>query len=202
MRRAPAILIAWALAAAGCGGSSPPASADDYEDVTEKWTRHGRDHADTHGELVIEQTIDVFATFKSPEWRAAYIAYLTEREDLSPAAVAELTEKSKAEAAAGYEVELLVATYDRRANDLQKGARSTWRVALVDDAGVEIVASEVKRDRRPTSEIKAEFPELGGFHSPYVARFPRTVDLLRPEARKFKLKVTSTQGGVTMVWHE
>jgi hypothetical protein len=64
------------------------------------------------------------------------------------------------------------------------------------------VASEIKRDRRPRSEIAADFPAMGDFHEPYVARFPRTVNLLRPGAQRFSLKVTSSQVGVELVWAE
>jgi hypothetical protein len=201
------------VAAAGCAGTPPPVrltdewpsrrpSADDYEDVTEKWTRHGRDHADPDGKIVVEQTIDVVATFKAPEWRAAHIAHMASRHDLPRSEVAALTKKSQEEAADHYEVQLLVATYDKRANDLQKNERSTWRIALVDDAGVEIRPSQVKRDRRPRTEIEADYPGLGDFHTAYVVTFPRTLDLLRPDARRFSLKVTSSQGGVTMTWSE
>ncbi|HUS67908.1 MAG TPA: hypothetical protein VMZ28_25405 [Kofleriaceae bacterium] len=206
------LLIASLLLGAACAGSSPPvklsdewparASADDYDDIHEKWTRHGRDHADPDGKLEIAETIDVYATFKSPEWRAAYIAHRAELHAMPRSEVAALTKQAQEEMAQHYEVQLLVSTWDRRANDLNKGKRSTWRVALMDDQGHEIVADDIKRDRRPASEIKADYPDLGGFHTAYVARFPRTVDLLRPDARKFSLKVTSSQGGVTMTWSE
>lgn len=199
--------------AAACGGASDPPvqlssawpqKADDYDEVNEKWTRHGRDNSGLggHERHRLEQTIDVYATFKSPEWRTAWIAHRAEKHHLSPAAVQELTARARAEDSDHYEVALLVATHDRRSNDLQKGARSTWRVALVDESGSEIVASEIKRDRRPHVEIAAEFPHMGDFHQPYVARFPRSVDLLRPEARRFLLKVTSEQGGVVLEWRE
>jgi len=211
MRRALTIVLPL-LALAGCRTSSPPIElssawprkAGDFDDVNEKWTRHGRDNSGLGGEqrYRLEQTIDIYATFKSPEWRAAWIAHQAERHHLSQTAVRELTDKAKVEDAERYEVALLVATHDRRSNDLQKGTRSTWRVALVDESGTEIVASEIKRDRRPHVEIAAEFPHMGDFHEPYVARFPRSVDLLRPEAHRFLLKVTSEQGGVVLEWRE
>jgi hypothetical protein len=198
------------LALGGCGASDPPVEltgtwptkTDDFDDVTERWTRHGRDNSGLGGEQRhrLEQTIDVYATFKSPEWRVAYVAHQASRHNLSQAAVRELVDKEKKEDADRYEVALLVATHDRRSNDLQKGARSTWRVALVDEAGTEIIASEIKRDRRPRFEIAAEFPHMGDFHEPYVARFPRSVDLLRPGAHRFQLKVTSEQGAVVLEW--
>ena len=209
-RRALAVPLA-ALLIAGCGGAEPvdldggwPSKTAEFEDVNEKWTRHGRDNSGLGGQQRhrLEQTIDVYATFKSPEWRAAYIARQAKRHHLSQAAVRELTDKAKAEDAERYEVALLVATHDRRSNDLQKGTRSTWRVALVDGSGTEIVASEIKRDRRSRVEIASEFPHMGDFHEPYVARFPRSVDLLRPDASRFQLKVTSAQGAVVLEWRE
>lgn len=207
--RAPALLLLL-LCAAGCGGSEPPVElsgawprqAGDFDEVTERWTRHGRDNSGLGGDQRhrLEQVIDVYATFKSPEWRAAYIAHQAERHRMAAPAVRELTARERAEDADHYEVMLLVATHERRANDLQKGARSAWRVALVDDAGREIVATDIKRDRRPRDAIMAEFPHMGDFHQPYVARFPRTVDLLRPGARRFQLKVTGEQGAVVLEW--
>jgi hypothetical protein len=207
MRLLPALCLI-----AACAGSPPPVvlsnewparvSAGDYEDIHEKWTRHGRDHQDPDGKIEIAETLDVYATFKSPEWRAAYIAHRADLHDLPRSEVDALTKQAQEEMEKHYEVTLLVSTWDRRANDLNKGKRSTWRVALVDDQGREIVAEEVKRDRRPASEIKADYPDLGGFHTAYVAKFPRTVDLLRDGARRFSLKVTSSQGGVTMTWSE
>lgn len=212
MRRGLTGVLLVALAAAGCGASDPPVQLssawpqdpDDFDEVNERWTRHGRDNSGLGGEQRhrLEQVIDVYATFKSPEWRAAWIAHQADKHRLSRQAVQELTEKARKEDAEHYEVALLVATHDRRSNDLQKGARSTWRVALVDEGGTEIVASEIKRDRRAPVEIAAEFPHMGDFHEPYVARFPRSVDLLRPGARRFLLKVTSEQGGVVLEWRE
>jgi hypothetical protein len=203
----PLVLVVVLVAA--CSSAPPPvqlsdrwpARAGDYRDVSRKWTRHGRQHSspDSHGNI-IDQTVDVFATFKSPEWRAAYVRYRAERNKLPPSEVAAMTARQQSDAQQGYEVMLLVATYDKRLNDLQKGARSVWRVALVDASGAEIVASEIKRDRRPRSEIATDFPDLGDFYEPYVARFPHTVDLLRPDAHRFSLKVTSSQAGVELVW--
>lgn len=209
--RAARLVAALALAAGafGCAPATPPiqlsaawpARAGEYRAMTRAWTRHATERAEGGASgPAFEQTLDVHATFKSPEWRAAHVRFRADRLDLPPSEVAALTEREKKEDADHYEVMLLVATYDPRINELQKGARSIWRVALVDDRGAEVVASEIKRDRRPRSEIAAEYPHLGDFHEPYVARFPRSVDLLRPGARRFSLKVTSSQVGVTMTW--
>ena len=211
----PAVAVAMAASiaagAGGCASSSQPAvqlteqwpaAAGDYREVSQKWTRRAREHSgpDPSQGRITDQTLALIATFKSPEWRAAYVKFRAAQYRLPPSEVAAMTEREKADAAKTYEVELLVATYDRRLNELQRGRRSVWRIALVDSAGAEIVASEIQRDRRPRSEIIADFPQLGDFHQAYVARFPHTVDLLRPDAGKFSLKMTSSQVGVELVW--
>lgn len=198
-----AALIACILA--GCGGKPPinlsgtwPQKPGDYQEVTDAWTRFGRDRAGTriHG----VELIQLYATFKSPEWRAAYVAFRSDRQMLPADRRAELAAAQRAQADDHYEVELLVATYDRKANDLQKGKSSSWRVALVNDKGEEVEADEIQRDRRPRSEIKADFPRLSPFHTPYIARFPRTIEILGPQAREFSLKVASERAGVKLVW--
>lgn len=204
------VLCAWA--AYGCSSAPPPvdlspswpASVGDYETVTKKWTRHGTDSTALGNPRtkVMEQTIEVYATFKSPEWLAAYAEEEKRRHRMSPASHAQLVERLMAESEEAYEVELLVATYDRRVNDLQKGERSTWRVALVDDAGNEVVSTDIKRDRRPRSELAADYPHIGDFHEAYVARFPKSIEVLREDARRFDLKVTSGQGAVILTWAE
>lgn len=196
--------LAIASVATACSHTPPvvlsnewPARAGDYEDVTLKWTRHGRDRIDG-----FEQTIDVYAVFKAPEWQVAFIEKQAERHRLPASEKQALLEKAKADLDQYYEVQILVATHDKRANDLDRGKRSTWRVALMDESGAEILPSEIKRDRRRRPAIQADYPSLSDFHDSYTAKFPRSVDLLRPEARRFSLKVTGAHVGVVLEWAE
>ena len=71
----------------------------------------------------------------------------------------------------------MVTTWDRRENDLDRGKKSVWRVVLVDEHGHEIEPLEIVKDKRPTFTVRAEFPALGDFATPYIARFPRTPPL-------------------------
>ena len=195
----------------GCAHTPPaihltsewPAQPGDYQEVTRAWTRSGslRSGPASHNDYLIEQTLEVTATLESPEWRAAYVDFMAHQNHLPPDAIQALADEQKKDAADHYEVELMVATYHRRANDLQKGDRSIWRVALADDAGHQIIAGEIQRDRRPRSEIAAQFPSLTDFEEPYVARFPHTIDLLHPGARRISLRMSSAQGGVELVWN-
>lgn len=198
------VLVAGVLAVSACGSrAAGPVSLDgtwperpgSYGEVHAQWTRHGA--LREYPSVVFE----VYATFKSPAWRAAHAMYLAERQNMSNAARAVLLEQTRvASESEPYEVELLVTTNERRENDLTKGKRSIWRVVLVDQQGNEIEPISIERDRRPREVIRAEYPDLGDFAEPYVARFPRDVALLGPGVEKLSLKMGSPRGGVELVW--
>jgi len=199
-------LLTLALIAASCATPPPPISLDgswpsspgEYERVTQAWTRHDRV---TQGlSAGVETVMEVSATFKSPQWRAAHARFAAKARKLPKPEADALLQVQKEEAELGYEVQILFSTYDRRANDLQKNLRSTWRVSLADDQGNEVRPTTIRRDRRPRSEIRAEYEFLGDFHVPYVAVFPKSIDLLRPDAKKFTLRIASSRGGVELVW--
>jgi hypothetical protein len=95
----------------------------------------------------------------------------------------------------------MVATWDRRENDLDRGKKSVWRIVLIDESGREIEPLEIVRDRRPAFVVRAEFPALGEFATPYIARFPRTTPLFGPNARQVRLRMSSTRGGLEIAWN-
>jgi hypothetical protein len=199
VRATQALLVA-ALALAGCASESTvpfatgwPARGDDYRDVTAAWTRHGA------LETGYQQALTVDAVFKSPAWRVASIDRVTALARLSDAQrTAMITDAQKADAES-YELELLVTTWDRRENDLHR-PKSVWKVLLIDDAGVAIEPASIERDRRPENTLRAEYPALGDFAQAYVARFPRRVELMRPGARKFTLRIWGMRGAVDVDW--
>src|SRR4029078_155446 len=94
----------------------------------------------------------------------------------------------------------MLTTWDRRENDLDRGKKSVWRVVLLDEHGQEIEPLEVIKDRRPSSVVRAEFPGLGEFATPYIVRFPRTTQLLGPTARQVRLRMSSKRGGLDVIW--
>ena len=196
-----------ALAVLGCGGGSravslsgswPSEPSGDYLEVTERWTRQGR----VRGGLAqhYSEVVDVRATLMSPEWRVAYVEKRAEDEMLPPAKVEALLASHKEAAAEQYEVELLVSTYERTLLDLDKGELSVWRVALRDGRGNEVEASEVVRDRRPRTVINEYFPQLEPFHRPYIARFPRDIEIFGDGAERVELVVSNPKATVKLAW--
>jgi sugar phosphate isomerase/epimerase len=201
-----AAVLALLVSASGCNATSSqtapvrfdsswPSQTPEHGEATETWTRSGRIIRD------YDRVLEVFATFLSPEWRASYVGRRAKRELLGAEAVRALTEEQQTIAEAYYEVALAVATYRHEDNDLQKGERSMWRVVLVDDQGNELRPEEIRRDRRQLAVLRAYFPHVRAFHTVYVARFPRTIELMRPGATRFTLIVSSAVGGVELVWN-
>lgn len=200
MNRIATALLAGALASAGCAAAPPPvdlsgawpAQPGDYETVTRAWTRKVilRGH--------FQQTLELIATFRSPQWQAAAAARSARSRGSSAEAALE-----EARAAEGdYEISLVVTTYNRDENDLDRGERSIWKLALVDDKGVETPPIEIVRDRRPAEVIRAEVLEYGDFAEAYVARFPRSAAALGPDVSAVKLRMWSSRGAVQVVWND
>lgn len=199
--RAAATGLLALLLAAGCATARVPltnewpVSAGDYQAVTRAWTRSASLTQDY--QLVIAAE----ATLLSAPWRAAKAEREARLRGLGPAARQALLDAERAQAQQGpWEIELLVTTWDRKENDLHRGPRASWRVALLDEQGNEIAPVEVTRDRRPPHVVRAEFAHLGDFAQAYVVRFAKEVPLLGPGVRRVRLRVTSARGAVELAW--
>lgn len=171
-----------------------PAQIRSYDVVVMDWTRK----AQLHGNY--QEVCELVATFKSPEWRAAFAIHDADLRGLVGAAREQRVAQSRAEVVGPYEFEVMLTTWDRRENDLDRGKKSVWRVVLIDERGQEIEPIEIVRDRRPAFVVRAEFPALGEFATPYIARFPRTSPVLGPGVRQVRLRMSSTRGAVEVAW--
>lgn len=196
------VVIGWLAA---CGASvvrKPltedfPATApdpDDYLDITDDWTRK----ATLRGQY--QEVLELAATLKSPEWRAAHAARDAEHRGLVGAARDQRIAQARAEAAGPFEFELMVTTWDRRENDFDRGKKSTWRVMLLDANGNEIEPLEIVKDRRPAFVVRTEFPAFGDFAQAYILRFPREAAVLGPNVKQVRLRVSSERGGIEVRW--
>ena len=200
MRPICTVVIVWLCAA--CSATYPvvrltedwPATIRDYGDVVEDWTRKAQLRAD------YQEVCELVATFKSAEWRAAHAMHDAELRGLTGSAREQHLAASRAEVAGPYELEVMLTTWDRRENDLDRGKKSVWHVVLIDESGQEIAPLDIVKDRRPLFVVRAEFPALGEFATPYIARFPRTTPILGPAAKQVRLRLSSTRGGVEVDW--
>jgi len=165
-----------------CVGPTP------YQQVTGTWTRT------KVLEAGYQQILKVSATFKSAEWRTAHAEKEAAERGLTGAARDQLLAQARADAAGPLEVELIMTTWDRRENDLDRGDKAAWRVRLFDDAGNEVKPLEVRKDKRPYLVIRSEFPAMADFATAYIVRFPPSA------ARDLRLRVSSERGGVEVAW--
>jgi hypothetical protein len=199
MTRFIAIIV---LCLAACGGTDPrvrltgewPPRVGDYETVTREWTRS----AVLRGSY--QEVMELSATFKSPEWHAAHAERDATNRGLAGDAKTQRLAQAQADAAGPYEIELMVTTWDRRENDLDHGKKSVWRVVLFDAQGHEIEPLEIVRDKRPAFVVRTEFPALGDFAQPYIIRFPREANILGPDVRQVRLRISGERGGLQVTW--
>jgi hypothetical protein len=178
-----AVLIIVALAA--CGGPTP------YERVTTSWTRKAgmRER--------YQEALTVYVTFKSLQWREEFARKNGEDRGLEGPALEAQMAQAKADDAGPLEFQMIVITWDRRENDLDRGKKSVWRVRLLDDQGMEVEPLEIVRDKRPDYIISAEFPKMTNFARAYIARFPR--DKIT-DLSKLRMHMSSPRGGVRLLW--
>lgn len=187
---------------AACGSAPPavrltdewPARSDDYGDVTDRWTRK----AVLRGEY--QEALEVAATFKSPEWRLADAERDADARGLTGEARAERLAQARADAAGPYEFQVMVTTWDRAENDLDRGARSVWRLRMLDETGHEVEPVEVIKDKRPNFVVRSEFPAFGDFAVSYIARFPREKALLGPAVKQMRMRISGERGGLQLTW--
>jgi len=201
--RLASILVAAAFLMTACGSPAKPVRFSDawpdkvssYESTSKSWTRRGllrASFADQGSQLV-----ELYATFLSTEWRAAYVERQTKLRKLSPGSRDSLEQDQKKLASQGYVVELLVTTYHPSHNDLHRDG-SIWRVSLIDGNGNEIAAEKVEKDRRPRELIAADFRKFGEFAEAYQVTFPRAPELLT--GKSFALRMGSSLGTVEVDW--
>jgi hypothetical protein len=165
------------LAGVGCGTPKPPAvdfssvprdySSDDYPVVYERWTRHEKVVRDT------ESVLEVWATFKSRDYREAFVARYAEAYALSAADRERLLQAQRELTSATYEFLVTAQSANYRWNDLEK-KNSAWRITLVDGKGHEMVPDGFKVEKLPDMFERAFFPVKTPFTKTYSARFPRT----------------------------
>jgi hypothetical protein len=180
--------LASVLAVIGLAACSRPTP---YESVTSQWTRKGEMRQR------YQEALTVAVTFKSLAWREAFARKTAEDRGLEGSALEAHLAQARADDTGPLEFEMIVVTWDRRENDLERGKKSVWRVRLLDDQGMEVEPLEIVRDKRPDYIIRAEFPEMQNFAEAYVARFPRDV---LGDPTKLRMHMSSPRGGVRLVW--
>src|SRR5579863_2356315 len=115
----------------------------DYQGVYERWTRH--DYADHD---YVDKALEVWATFKSWDFREAFIEKYASIYSLPDAKRSELRQGQREEYHTAYEFHLIAQSTSWDWNDLEK-QNSPWRLTLVDALGHELPSEPVRIEKLP-----------------------------------------------------
>jgi len=209
MRACRGALWVCALSAlwAGCATSRAPAvdfsdSAksyrnDDYPAVFEAWTRHAKLVQD------IGTAMEVWATFKSWDFRQSYVAKYAKVYDLADGEREQLAKSQQETARAVYEIHLVAQSTADRWNDFDRRT-SPWRITLLDGTGAELAPTSVKVEKLPEVYESEFFPTRTLFSKTYTIRFVRpegaAESFLGPQSGRMILRVASPLGKVEVAW--
>ena len=166
----------------GCVSQTP------YQRVTNDWTRQ------TRLDGAYQQVLQLAAIYKSEAWRVAHAEKQADARGLAGAARDQHLAQARADAAGPIEIEMLVSTWDRRENDLDRGKRSIWRVRMLEN-GAEVEPIEILKDKRPLLTLRSEYPAMGDFATAYIVRFKRPTS-----ASAIRVRMSSERGGVEVAW--
>lgn len=170
-------------------------SAEDYEEVLERWTRSDKVYELLEGRLFVS------ATFHSPEFRQAFVLA---HPNVYGRGSDEARRLATFEGGAEENFEFFFSAYtaDASWNDFGKDD-SIWRVTLEGEDG-ERVDGAVTR-LKTNANLRAIYPYVTPWARTYSVRFPRTGAagqlLISPAARHFTLRFSSALGEGVLTWH-
>jgi len=166
-----------ALAAASCT-SQRPATVDfsetpreyrakDYGAAYERWTRHDVIRWD-----YVDAALEVWATFKSWDFREAYVEHYAGIYVLSEADKATLRAAQLETSRNTYEFHITAQSARYSWNDLEK-RNSPWRVSLIDGLGHELTPDSLRLEKLPNAYEIEFFPAKTPFSRSYLVRFSK-----------------------------
>jgi hypothetical protein len=171
--------------------------AKDYIDVYDRWTRHDFVMHD------VEKALEVWATFKSWDFREAYVERYAAAYSLPDNERATLRNAQRAAFHRAYEFHVTAQSANYRWNDLEKSS-SPWRVTLLDALGHELQADfgKVKVEKLPDAYEREFFPAKTPFSKTYNVRFepPPNADFTGIKSGSITLRIASPAGRIELTW--
>lgn len=168
--------------------------ASDYGSVYLRWTRHQQVLAEA------DVALEVWGTFKSWEFREAYVEHYAEIYSLSESDHVTLRKSQQEAFRTAYEFHVTAQSTSFKWNDLEKSS-SAWKTTLVDALGHELPADSIKVLKLPDAYEREFFPLKTPFTKTYAIRFIADgVDFVGMRSGSIKLRIASPIGRVELVW--
>jgi len=168
----------------------------EYRGVYDRWTRHD------YAQHEVDKALEVWATFKSWDFREAYIERYASVYSLSDADRATLRQAQLDAYHQAYEFHVTAQSADYTWNDLDKSS-SAWRVSLVDALGHEIPSERIRIEKLPDAYARVFFPDMTPFSKSYSIRFNMPapgVEFYGVKSGAIRLRIASPIGHVELVW--
>ncbi len=168
----------------------------EYKRVLDRWTRTGRITKS------FDMVLDASATFKSWDFRQAYIARFVEAYKITGQERDTMSDRELADARQTHEVFFSAATSKYEWTDFSE-KNSIWRVKLIDDKQREVRPVEIRRVKDPHAHLETFFPYVQMFSKQYLIRFPTTLDgqpLLTADTKSFVLRFAGPLGTLDLRW--
>lgn len=172
--------------------------AKDYGDVYERWTRHDFAMRDD-----LEKALEVWVTYKSWDFREAYIERYVSIYSLSDGDRTVLRNAERENFHRAYEFHVTAQSANYKWNDLEK-ASSPWRVTLLDALGHELTpeSDTIRVEKLPDAYEREFFPAKNPFSKTYSFRFvpPATSDFTGIKTGSIILRIASPLGRIELNW--
>ncbi|HEX3903637.1 MAG TPA: hypothetical protein VH853_12360 [Polyangia bacterium] len=171
--------------------------AGDYQSVYQRWTRHDYASLDR-----VDKSLEVWATFKSWDFREAFIENYAAIYSLSDAKRAELRQGQRDLYHVAYEFHVTAQSANWDWNDLEK-ANTPWVVTLVDALGHELPSERVQIQKLPDAFEREFFPAKTPFSKTYKVRFIMPApggDFAGVRSGSLTLRFASPIGRIDLVW--
>jgi hypothetical protein len=169
----------------------------DYPDVYERWTRHDKVLHD------VDTALEVWATYKSDEFREAFVAHYAEAYALEDGERERLRQTQREASAASYDFMVTAQSSSYPWNDIEK-KNSPWRVSLLDGAGHALVPDELTFERLPDLFEREFYPAKTPFTKTYTIRFNRPSEhddgFVGERSGSLTLRLAGPFGHVDLVW--
>jgi hypothetical protein len=200
-----AALFMVAVAVGGCQGdksvrvdfSDTPRNyfSTDYGEAFVRWTRH---------EFVlreVEKALEVWATYKSWDFREAYVEHYASIYSLSDADKSTLRNAQRDACQKAYEFHVTAQSANYKWNDLDKPS-SPWRVTLIDALGHELQSEPIKIEKLPDGYEREFFPSKTPFSKTYSVRFVAAAgnEFAGIKSGALTLRFASPLGRVEVSW--
>jgi hypothetical protein len=167
----------------------------DYGEAYLRWTRH------EFALREVEKALEVWATYKSWDFREAYVEHYASIYSLSDADKSTLRNAQRDASQKAYEFHVTAQSANYKWNDLEKSS-SPWRVTLIDALGHELQSEPIKMEKLPDGYEREFFPSKTPFSKTYSVRFvaPAGNEFAGIKSGAITLRFASPLGRVEISW--